>query len=258
MPSPSLTSPRTGPTLTAAGRRLKARTTMPRTTSPRCRRLLVGGGHPSIVPEPRRQSARPRSVGGGCEDRRMREITDDAAARATGHPARPGRAGGVGRAGRRGGDLPARHRGAQRLPLRGGPVRRDPRGHRHGPLRRPFGGQAARDAPHPVHLPARPAARRCGGARRTASPSSSRPGWPRRSRRTGSPSAATPGSSGCTRTIRTTLAEGGPATTAELREQIPALAPTAGAVAGQGLRRQLPDRPARARHAGRHRGDPPR
>ena len=159
MPSPPLTSPRTGPTLTAAGRRLKASTTIPRTTSPRCRRLLV----PDVTPAScRMQPRQPCGGRAGCRRglRGSRRAADQrpAAAGAAGHAAGPGEARRLRRGCRRGGDLPARHRGAERLPVRGGALRRDARRHQPGALHRPHHRQAAGDATHPVHVPARGAA----------------------------------------------------------------------------------------------------
>src|SRR5689334_14216683 len=61
-PRPSRTSARTGPTLTAAGRRLKARTTMPTTT--RTLRTAPANSTPG------------RGVGGGWEDHAMQHVSD--------------------------------------------------------------------------------------------------------------------------------------------------------------------------------------
>ena len=74
-----------------------------------------------------------------------------------------------------GDDRAARDRGAERLPLAVGAGRRAHRRRRRpGAVRRPQPGQAARDAPHPVRVPARPAARRRGGAPRPGSPGAHR------------------------------------------------------------------------------------
>ena len=73
---PSLMSPRTGPTLIAAGRRLKASTTIPRTTRTRCARELRASVTPASCRRTRAGGDGVGAVVGGCKDRLMREVTD--------------------------------------------------------------------------------------------------------------------------------------------------------------------------------------
>ena len=159
------------------------------------------------------------------------------------------------RGGRASDDLPARDRAADGLPLGRRAGRGHPRRHRPGALRRPHGRQAARHAPHPVRLPARPAAggvgQRVGAGGRTAAA----PGSPRRSRPRARRPTARPGWARPAPRVLRSLAEDGPATTAELRERLPELGCAWRCRPGQDLRRELPGRPAGARHAGGHRRD---
>ena len=78
---PALMSPRTGPTLTAVGRRLKASTTIPTTTRMRCARELRASVTRASCRRTLSAAAtgsvrRLRGVGAGCQDLSMREVTD--------------------------------------------------------------------------------------------------------------------------------------------------------------------------------------
>src|SRR4029077_5286868 len=82
MPRPSMISSRTGPTLTADGRRLKARATIPTTTSTRANRPSSGGEEADAAdtgrfcqPPDRRRSARRRCPVGHHES--VRRVSDD-------------------------------------------------------------------------------------------------------------------------------------------------------------------------------------
>ena len=136
---------------------------------------------------------------------------------------------------------------ADRLPLAVGAGRRAHRRRRRpGAVRRPQPGQAARDAAHPVRLPARPAAR---GVGERLGPGRGRaPGPAGQGRRGGraSPPTARPGSTPPSSPTLAQLADGAEHSAQELREQVPELAGRIEIVARQGLRRQLPDRPAGA------------
>ena len=120
----------------------------------------------------------------------MRHITDDErrARLARRHAIAPGAPGRRPRGGDPGDDGAARDRAADRLPLGGRAGRRASRSPTStGAVRRPHPGQAARDAAHPVRLPARPAAgglgERGGAGRRPGAPQDRQgrgrpPAWP--------------------------------------------------------------------------------
>ena len=225
MSSPSRSSSRTGPTLTAAGRRFVERRRIATRTRTVERRDTHG--------DTSRRAAHPRLRAAGPAG---------AAARAGAGPPR-GRPGGRDA----GGHGAALDRAGDRLPLGPGPGRRGHRRRRRpGALRRPHPGQAARHAAHPVRLPARPAA---GGVGQRLGPGGRarwRPGWPRRSRPPGSPTTARPGSRTREPAVLRALAGGAALTAQEIREQVPAAGGAAGPRARQEVRRQRLDRAAGA------------
>ena len=137
----------------------------------------------------------------------------------------------------------------------------DRRRRRPGALRRPHPGQAARDAAHPLRLPARPAARPPGGA--------PRPGWPTQLARPAgqggrggraSPTTARPGSTRREAARARRAWPDGAALTAPAaaRGRCPELDGPARPRARQEVRRQRPDRAAGAHPARRRGRDRPR
>ena len=243
MPRPSLMSPRTGPTLTAAGRRLNASTTMPRTTRTALRDGCSGPQSPSIVSE----DLAPAVAGcrGGCEDRpHARRHRRSSAARAWRRRhalAQPGR---LGRGGGRADDLPARHRAGRASTSRRSRAPRSPGRRRPGALRRASVVKqlAMRRTLFAFPRDLLPAVWGSASARvagQLRDPPGQGGGGQRHRRRRGH--LAHPH----LRRRAPRLRDEGPATTAELRERIPALARRLELSPGQGLRRQLPDRAPR-------------
>ena len=102
----------------------------------------------------------------------MRTITDEQRRARLGRPAGPGRARRVRRGGRRVGGLPARHRGAHRLPVRGRACRRDASRTSAGRSTRTARSSSSSRCDAPCSPSRATCCPRCGGAPPAASPSS--------------------------------------------------------------------------------------
>ena len=130
---------------------------------------------------------------------------------------------------RRGGGHPGgggapRHRAGHRPPRRGGPHRRRVGGRRRpGALRRPRAGQAARDAPDPLRLPAGPAAGRLGERLRPGRRDRAQADRRQRGGRRRWPTTATRGSPPGGSEVLDLLAADGALGAQQLRERLPAL-----------------------------------